>query len=112
MKQEKYIEKLLDKFNMKSAKSSKTSMEVNLKLEKPTDEKLPDFPYQNLIGSLMYIATATRPDIMYPVSHLSQFNTCFRKEHWIAAKRVLRYLKQTKSQSLVFQKTADPCISG
>ncbi|CAB0020925.1 unnamed protein product, partial [Nesidiocoris tenuis] len=66
MKQEKYIEKLLDKFNMKSAKSLKNPMEVNLKLEKPTDEKLPDFLYQNLIGSLMYIATATRPDIMYP----------------------------------------------
>ncbi|BES89750.1 Hydra magnipapillata [Nesidiocoris tenuis] len=87
-------------------------MEVNLKLEKPTDEKLPDFPFLNLIGSLMYIATATRPDIMYPVSHLSQFNTCFRKEHWLAAKRVLRYLKHTKSLNLVFQKTADPCISG
>lgn len=52
----------------------------------------------------MYLATCTRPDIAYAVSHLSQFNTCFNREHWTAAKRVLRYLKGTSDLGLTYTK--------
>ncbi|XP_050460197.1 uncharacterized protein LOC126856068 [Cataglyphis hispanica] len=57
-----------------------------------------NIPYQSLIGSLMYLAVSTRPDISYAISILSQFNTNSGKVHWNAAKRVLRYLKGTKSE--------------
>jgi hypothetical protein len=50
-------------------------------------------PYQQAIGSLMYAATSTRPDIAFPVAILSQF----MRE---AAKRVIRYLKGTKKEKL------------
>ena len=40
---------------------------------------------------------ATRPDIAFSVSCLSQFNSCFHEQHWNAAKRVLRYLKFTQN---------------
>ncbi|CAF4958368.1 unnamed protein product [Pieris macdunnoughi] len=46
-------------------------------------------PYQKLIGSLMYIAVLTRPDIVFSVNFLSQFNNCYTKEHWAYAKRFL-----------------------
>lgn len=62
-------------------------------------------PYQQLIGCLMYLTVATRPDLAYAVSVLSQFNTCYSEEHWIAAKRVLRYLKGTLNYHLHFSKT-------
>lgn len=52
----------------------------------------------------MYLATCTRPDIAYAVSHLSQFNTCFNREHWTAAKHVLRYLKGTSDLALTYTK--------
>lgn len=59
-------------------------------------------PYQKLIGSLMYVAVLTRPDIVFSVNFLSQFNNCYDDEHWAYAKRVLKYLKKTKSFCLKF----------
>ncbi|XP_063632933.1 uncharacterized protein LOC134804008 [Cydia splendana] len=53
----------------------------------------------------MYLAVCTRTDIAHTVTYLSQFNTCYTDEHWIAAKRVLRYLKGTKSQGLKYKKS-------
>jgi len=43
----------------------------------------------------MYLAIATRPDIAYIASYLGQFNHCHTEEHWVAAKRVLRFLRGT-----------------
>ena len=88
---------------MSDCKPVTIPMETGIKLTKTTIEEL--YPYQNLIGSLMYLSVATRPDIAHAVSYLSQFNTCFGKEHWIAAKRVLRYLQGTKQLALTFKKT-------
>ncbi len=47
----------------------------------------------------MYL-TATRPDIMFPVSVLSRFLNCASELHMIAAKMVLRYLKGTLSYGI------------
>ena len=56
------------------------------------------------ISILMYPAVSTRPDIAFSVSYLSQFNDCFAKEHWLAAKRVLRYLRGSQDKGLVFKR--------
>lgn len=66
------------------------------------------FPYQRLIGSLMYLAVSTRPDIAYAVNFLSQFNTNYDIEHWKAAKRILRYLKGTIDYGLRYKKIGLP----
>jgi hypothetical protein len=58
-------------------------------------------PYRSLIGSLMYIAIGTRPDIAFAVSKLSQFLDCFRRVHWQAALRVVQYLKGTRNLRLL-----------
>ena len=59
----------------------------------PTDvaEWIDKTPYWPLVGSLMYLAVATRLDISYAVGRLSSFLDCYRPEHWAAAIRVLRY---------------------
>lgn len=82
---------------MTDANTLTTPLDPNVKLEIKTEEdpELEKIPYQELIGSLLYLAICTRPDISYAVSYLSQFNTCFSSIHWTAAKRVLRYLKGT-----------------
>ncbi|KAJ8709817.1 hypothetical protein PYW08_000038 [Mythimna loreyi] len=103
--QKLFIEKLLSKFNMNNCKSAETPMEVNLKLEK--SENLiskSKYPYQQLIGSLMYLSVLTRPDISYCVSYLSQFNNSYREIHWKHAKRVLKYLSHTKCFGLLYVK--------
>lgn len=103
--QTKYIEKIVEKFGMKDAIPISTPMEAGMKLTIPAKEdERPDLPYQQLIGSLMYISIGTRPDISHTVSYLSQFNVHYGEVHWKAAKRVLRYLKATKDLKLCFDK--------
>ncbi|BES94054.1 Hydra magnipapillata [Nesidiocoris tenuis] len=108
--QSKYIDKLLEKYQMTDCKPIGTPMDPKTKLEKATDCDQQSYPYQNLIGALMYLSVATRPDISYTVSYLSQFNNSFGKEHWQAAKRVLKYLKGTKEMSLLYRKTSQPIV--
>ena len=80
-------------------------MVTGLRLERATE--CDNKPYRELIGGLMYLATTTRPDIAHAVSVLSQFNDYHNEEHWLAAKRVLRYLKGTKDVGLVFGASED-----
>ncbi|CAB3222665.1 unnamed protein product [Arctia plantaginis] len=61
LKQEKYIEKLLIKFGMEDCEPSVTPIEPHFKLEKGKGDE--NLPYQNLIGSLMFLRVATRPAV-------------------------------------------------
>jgi hypothetical protein len=58
--------------------------------------------YAQLIGSLMYLALGTRPDIAYAVNWLAQFTSDPKPLHWTAVKRVFRYLKFTKHHKLTY----------
>lgn len=99
--QEKYIDELLNKFNIVDCKVVDTPIETKLSVTK-SEVCSKTLPYQELIGSIMYLAVLTRPDIVFSVNYLSQFNNCFNEEHWAYAKRVLRYLKKTKKLCLIF----------
>lgn len=57
--------------------------------------------YKQLIGSLMYL-TATKPDIMFVVCFLSRFMMKPQVAHFLAAKRVLRYIKGTLKMGLLY----------
>jgi len=60
--------------------------------------------YQAVVGSLMYAALATRPDISYAVTALSCYNSQPFTCHMTAAKRVLQYLKSTADFCLHFNR--------
>jgi hypothetical protein len=49
--------------------------------------------YSQIIGSLMYLSSATRPDISYAVCRLARYLANPGDRHWVALYRVLRYLK-------------------
>jgi hypothetical protein len=59
-----------------------------------------DKPYRSAVGSFMYLAMGTRPDLAYSLQQLSQFLHCPGPAHWSAIQRVLRYLKGTQSYGL------------
>ena len=59
-------------------------------------------PYREAIGSLMYAAVATRPDIAFAVSTLSRFLENPGEAHWQAVKRVFRYLAGTRNHVLTY----------
>lgn len=109
MSQKQYAQDLLFKFGMSESKTKATPLEPKLDLSKDNNDldniEVNRHEYQSLIGSLMYLAVATRPDLTYTVSYLSQFNQNPNKQHWLAAKHALRYLKGTTGQGLKFQKS-------
>jgi hypothetical protein len=59
-------------------------------------------PYREAIGSLMYVAVATRPNIAFAVSALSQFLSNPGRAHWEAVKRIFKYLSGTKTLELTY----------
>ena len=52
--------------------------------------------YQSAVGSLFYLSVATRPDITYAVSNVAMFYAKPTNQHWVAVKRIFRYLKGTQ----------------
>ncbi|WVZ71715.1 hypothetical protein U9M48_020267 [Paspalum notatum var. saurae] len=56
--------------------------------------------YSRIIGSLMYLASATGPDISFAVSKLSRFMSNPGTDHWHALERVMCYLKGTMSYGI------------
>ena len=112
--QRKYIETVLQQFNMSDCKAVATPGEVNLKLVKNNEEqKLVDPKlYRSLVGSLLFIGKQTRPDILHIVNQLSRFLDKPDESHWKAAKHVLRYLKGTIDLRLTFSKNSNSDIIG
>ncbi|GFX08870.1 retrovirus-related Pol polyprotein from transposon TNT 1-94 [Trichonephila clavipes] len=79
--------------------------QVLSKLDSPkTSEEILTVPYRNLIGSLSFIAIRTRPDIMYAVNVLSQFQANPGIKHWNCLLRLLCYLKYTQEYKLELSK--------
>ena len=112
--QERYIESVLEQFNMSDCKPMATPGEVNLKLVKASGEYELVNPklYRSLVGSLLYIGKQTRPDILHIVNQLSRFLENPDMSHWKAAKHVLRYLKGTINLRLTFLKNSNVKLMG
>ena len=61
------------------------------------------FPYKAGVGSLMYVMVATRADIAFAVSIVRQFISKVGPPHWMAMKRIMRYLKGTSDFKLCLE---------
>ncbi|GJW69249.1 retrovirus-related pol polyprotein from transposon TNT 1-94 [Tanacetum coccineum] len=79
LSQEKYIGKVLEKFNIKDAEGRS-------------------------VGSVMYTMVCTRPYIAHAVGVVSRFMSNPGREHWEAVKWLLCYLKGTSKATLYFSR--------
>src|SRR6266481_9032641 len=99
-----YIDKILVHFNMAEVNPVSTLLPKNIKLDDiQAQTKDPSMPYAKAIGSLMYAAIQTQPDIAFAVQHLSQYTPHPAQAHWATVKCILRYLKGTRDEGIVYK---------
>ena len=108
--QTKYIDKILHRHGMQDARPSLTPLDPNTRLvsspkvttTEPNAKSVDLELYQSAVGSLMYAMLGTRPDIAYTVGLVSQFNHSPQPEHWVAVKRIFRYLAGTRELKIQY----------
>ena len=109
LSQHQYILNKLEEFGMSDCKPVGTPILPGMKYSNaqcPKSEEeiraMRNIPYINAVGSLLYLALMTRPDIAYATSVLARFNSNPGMEHWKAVKHLLRYLKGTIDLKLTY----------
>lgn len=109
--QKQYILNLLKQFQLEDCKSVETPLNPGTIYTATGMKNLPESEpfedvtlYQKAIGSCIYLMISSRPDISFAVSHLARFMTKPRQVHWLAIRRVFRYLKGTLDRKLTYQK--------
>ncbi|MBW0499247.1 hypothetical protein O181_038962 [Austropuccinia psidii MF-1] len=105
--QQHFTEALLEQYGMAYCRPSPTPLVTNEHLIPATSEeilKLKELKinFRSAIGSINYLSSATRPDLSFAVSTLSQFLECPGIRHWHAFLHVLRYLKGTQDLGLSY----------
>jgi hypothetical protein len=81
LKQSHYVENILNRFGYSDSKDSPTHFDPSLKLRKNRGQRINQLRYSQIIGSLMYLARATRPDISFAMSKLSRFTSNLGSDH-------------------------------
>lgn len=117
LSQTEYIKSMLERFKMNNSKPVKTPIVTNeaekkrmIDQDKKNEESIKEIPFREAIGSLLYLASATRPDITYAVNALSRRQSNFDNEDWIKVKRVFRYLKGTTNLGLIYKGMTDDIV--
>ncbi|GBO26806.1 Retrovirus-related Pol polyprotein from transposon RE2 [Araneus ventricosus] len=102
--QESYILRLLKKYKMLDC--NPISIPIETKATAATFEKGNPFngPYRELVGSLLYLAYVSRPDILFAVNCLSQLQERPTNADWCALKKILKYLKGTAKMKINYKK--------
>jgi hypothetical protein len=107
LSQAHYVKEMLTKYSMEGANGVSTPMDTNVDLyteiEGKQEENDLTHTYATMIGSLLYAAHATRPDILYPVVTLAQFTKNPSTIHQTALKRIFRYLIKTIDYALTYR---------
>ena len=119
--QEKYAQEVVKKSGMGEAKvasipfehgSEMGLAEAGSSFGEGGPAGMADIPYRSVVGSLMYLAVCTRPDLSMAVSALSRYCQAPKPKHWEAAKRVLRFVKGTAREGLGYSPGEDLAVWG
>ena len=102
-----YVKNILTRFEANDAIPCSTPCEPGIYdlLKEPSEPLENPTVYRALIGSLIYLMTATRPDLAFIITLLSRFMQTPTKMHLKLGRRVLRYLKATVNHKLTYVKS-------
>ena len=109
MHQTKTVERILERFQMTECNPKTVPCNVFVNKEIDCDSKELSNPtlFREILGSLIYLMSCTRPDLGYIVSKLSQYMQKPTHAHLNLCKFVLKYLKGSKDYCLKFRKSYD-----
>ena len=96
------IRSVLERFNTCRASSIPASL-ANDNRSLKEDEGARDVPFQEVVGSLMWIASQTKPDISNAVRAVARHSHEPKRSHWKAAQNILNYLLGTAHLTLKFK---------
>jgi histone deacetylase 1/2 len=111
--QEKYAHDILTRVGMIDCKPAPTPMSPSepLSLHEVTPLGPDDSSqYRSIVGALQYL-TLTRPDLSFSVNKVCQYLHAPTTAHWTAAKRILRYVKDTSQLGLTFRRSTSTLLS-
>ena len=102
--QHEHISKAVQKFDLLDARQVSTPLDLNCL--QVTDSPYLEDPklYQQLVGTLNYLAGTCRPDIAFAVGHLARYAKSPTKFDMKKAKRCLTYLRDTARYSLYYSR--------
>ena len=99
---------------MEDSKTTGTPMAVHFRLsveQAPKDEEerleMQSIPYAKIVGSVMYAMIRTRLGVAQAISTTSRFLSNQDREHWLALRWTLRYLKGVGNLGILFKPGAD-----
>lgn len=103
--QQKYIMRISEKYNIIPSKRARTTLSNLLKLYDYEDSHTVDpTAYRSILGAIIYVAVATRPDLSFAVSTLARFSQDPRAIHQQAAERLLQYMVNTCEYSIRYER--------
>ena len=104
--QAQFIANVLNRFNVTKTSPIPASPSLDLR-HISEDETVVDVPFREVVGSLMWIANQTRPDIANAVRAVARFSHDPKEIHWKAACKILEYLKATAHLGLTYRRDDD-----
>jgi hypothetical protein len=105
LRQCKLSREVVTRYDMEDAKPKSTPFSTSTRYSMDEESEPLDqaqYPYAELVGSSMYQASCTRPDIAFAVGALARYTGAPKKCHWEADKHVLRYLKGNMHLGLMY----------
>lgn len=119
LSQNDYLAKVLKTFDMSDCKAVSTPLGSQIKLqaltkdeEREQEEEMRKIPYFSAVGSLMYAMVGSRPDLAYAVGLVCRYMSKPGREHWLAVKWIMRYVKGAMELNLTFMKGSDFRVRG
>lgn len=98
--QKRYLDEILSKFNIDKYRPSSNMLPIiNEELRKKSFDQT---KYKKAIGSLLYLAISTRPDILFAVSKASRRSRDPNYEDWLNVIKIFRYLKGNPNYGIKF----------
>ncbi|CAB1115735.1 unnamed protein product [Ectocarpus sp. CCAP 1310/34] len=101
--QQTFTDELAAEYGVVGGRSVPMSSGVKLS-DFDADEVATEFPFRELVGSLMWLATQTRPDIANAVRAVARYCASPKLVHWNAAMDILGYARRTSHFGISFQR--------